>query len=313
MSGWRSMRSMPTSSSCRRCRTATSVSPASRATRRPERSSIFSPPVLYEHRAYGMNAAYPHGHHGNAILSRHRIVAHTNHDISDHVLEKRGLLHAVIRLRARTRQGCAPDLCALRADQAQPPAPGDLSRRFRSPRGTGQGAADHRRRFQRLAAAGRPCAARAARRRRGDYGIDLRDPRPRLLDWLLPWRSRRSDTGPEVARTFPSFAPWLTLDRIYVRGFRGARHARSQRHCLGPLLRSCAADRRTRPAPAARHPTRRRSGRLRLRVSSLRVACFDPPQPQLAFSHAGSETSRLPVPCQRTIRSSRLRSQSSTR
>jgi len=51
----------------------------------------------YAHRAYGMNAVYPHGHHGNAILSRHRIVNFVNHDISDHVLEKRGLLHAVMR------------------------------------------------------------------------------------------------------------------------------------------------------------------------------------------------------------------------
>ena len=49
----------------------------------------------YLHRAYGMNAVYPHGHHGNAIVSRHAIGRHLNHDISDHALEKRGLLHAV--------------------------------------------------------------------------------------------------------------------------------------------------------------------------------------------------------------------------
>ncbi|HQO30278.1 MAG TPA: endonuclease/exonuclease/phosphatase family protein, partial [Accumulibacter sp.] len=49
----------------------------------------------YAHHAYGMNAVYPHGHHGNAILSRQPIVRSSNHDISDHVLEKRGLLHAV--------------------------------------------------------------------------------------------------------------------------------------------------------------------------------------------------------------------------
>ena len=49
----------------------------------------------YLHRAYGMNAVYPHGHHGNAIVSRHAIGRHLNHDISDHALERRGLLHAV--------------------------------------------------------------------------------------------------------------------------------------------------------------------------------------------------------------------------
>ena len=47
--------------------------------------------------AYGMNAVYPHGHHGNAILSRWTIDQFTNHDVSDHALEKRGLLHAVAR------------------------------------------------------------------------------------------------------------------------------------------------------------------------------------------------------------------------
>ena len=49
----------------------------------------------YLHRAYGMNAVYPHGHHGNAIVSRHTIGQYLNHDISDHVLESRGMLHAI--------------------------------------------------------------------------------------------------------------------------------------------------------------------------------------------------------------------------
>ena len=35
---------------------------------------------------------------------------------------------------------------------------------------------------------------------------------------MLPWRGGR-ETAQPVSRTFPSFAPWLTLDRIYVRGF----------------------------------------------------------------------------------------------
>ncbi|EGK73451.1 Putative endonuclease/exonuclease/phosphatase family protein [Methyloversatilis universalis FAM5] len=46
--------------------------------------------------AYGRNAVYDHGHHGNAILSRHPIVQAVNHDVSAHRFEQRGLLHCVI-------------------------------------------------------------------------------------------------------------------------------------------------------------------------------------------------------------------------
>jgi endonuclease/exonuclease/phosphatase family metal-dependent hydrolase len=46
-----------------------------------------------DHSAYGMNAAYLDGHHGNAIVSRFPIVKWENIDISHHALESRGLLH----------------------------------------------------------------------------------------------------------------------------------------------------------------------------------------------------------------------------
>lgn len=32
--------------------------------------------------AYGRNAVYPEGHHGNAVLSKHPILAHRNLDVS---------------------------------------------------------------------------------------------------------------------------------------------------------------------------------------------------------------------------------------
>ena len=51
--------------------------------------------------AYGRNAIYRHGHHGNAVLSRFPIVAQENQDISAHPFESRGLLHCTIRLGAR--------------------------------------------------------------------------------------------------------------------------------------------------------------------------------------------------------------------
>ncbi|MEN6584705.1 MAG: endonuclease/exonuclease/phosphatase family protein [Sulfuricella sp.] len=48
--------------------------------------------------AYGKNAVYPEGHHGNAILSRFPIVRWENVDISAHPSEQRGLLHSEIRI-----------------------------------------------------------------------------------------------------------------------------------------------------------------------------------------------------------------------
>jgi endonuclease/exonuclease/phosphatase family metal-dependent hydrolase len=47
---------------------------------------------------YGRNAVYEHGHHGNAILSRHPLTCGPNHDISAYRFERRGLLHAEITL-----------------------------------------------------------------------------------------------------------------------------------------------------------------------------------------------------------------------
>lgn len=46
--------------------------------------------------AYGKNAVYDQGHHGNAILSRYPIMQSENLDISAHAFESRGLLHVVI-------------------------------------------------------------------------------------------------------------------------------------------------------------------------------------------------------------------------
>ena len=51
---------------------------------------------LYPHIAYGANAIYDHGHHGNAILSKYPIQQWRNIDVSDHRLEQRGILHATV-------------------------------------------------------------------------------------------------------------------------------------------------------------------------------------------------------------------------
>lgn len=53
---------------------------------------------MWDDFAYGRNAVYPHGHHGNALLSKYPISYHENLDISIHGTEERGLLHCVLQV-----------------------------------------------------------------------------------------------------------------------------------------------------------------------------------------------------------------------
>jgi endonuclease/exonuclease/phosphatase family metal-dependent hydrolase len=171
----------------------------------------------YLHRAYGMNAVYPHGHHGNAIVSRHRIGVFLNHDISDHVLEKRGLLHAVshiegrkgpldihlinthfgLIMRSRVRQ--AEFLVDFVRSEVPPDAPLIIAGDFN----------DWQRSADKVLHDELDVLEVASE-------FNRRHARPRLMDRLLPWREPKRAP---VARTFPSVMPWLMLDRIYVRGF----------------------------------------------------------------------------------------------
>src|SRR5258708_7724883 len=71
--------------------------------REPQRSSVASQfeylaDQLWPHYAYGKNAVYTKGHHGNAILSKFPIQFHHNLDISTSRFEKRGLLHAKVKI-----------------------------------------------------------------------------------------------------------------------------------------------------------------------------------------------------------------------
>lgn len=54
--------------------------------------------TTWPHYAYGKNAVYTSGHHGNAFLSAFPIVQWSNTNISTNQWENRGLLHAVIEI-----------------------------------------------------------------------------------------------------------------------------------------------------------------------------------------------------------------------
>ena len=51
---------------------------------------------VWPHYAYGKNAIYQHGHHGNAILSKLPFTHWSNHDVSRWSFSQRGILHGVI-------------------------------------------------------------------------------------------------------------------------------------------------------------------------------------------------------------------------
>ena len=51
--------------------------------------------------AYGRNAVYTHGDHGNAIMSKFPIVRFENHDVSISGPERRGLLHCEMQIPGR--------------------------------------------------------------------------------------------------------------------------------------------------------------------------------------------------------------------
>ena len=68
--------------------------------------------------AYGRNAVYPHGHHGNAVLSKYPIVHYENRDVSIAGPERRGLLHVVLQV----LELCgALDALDLRQDEVRRP------------------------------------------------------------------------------------------------------------------------------------------------------------------------------------------------
>ncbi|MCB1979630.1 MAG: endonuclease/exonuclease/phosphatase family protein [Burkholderiaceae bacterium] len=52
---------------------------------------------IWHQHAYGRNAVYDNGDHGNALLSKFPIVHYENHDISIRGPERRGMLHCVVQ------------------------------------------------------------------------------------------------------------------------------------------------------------------------------------------------------------------------
>jgi endonuclease/exonuclease/phosphatase family metal-dependent hydrolase len=150
---------------------------------------------VWGHSAYGRNAEYDEGHHGNAILSRYPIASAENEDVSSHRFERRGLLHCEIAI-----PGWKQHLHCVCVHFG-------LYERGR------------RRQLQALAARmARLVPQEAPLIVAGDFN-DWRDTASPVLSQVLDLSEVFRSAHGRPARSFPSSLPMLALDRIYVRGF----------------------------------------------------------------------------------------------
>ncbi len=151
--------------------------------------------TCWPHFAYGKNAVYASGHHGNAILSRYPIIRTHNTDISAHRFESRGLLHCEIALPDGQR---VHGLCAHFGLFSQ-------GRRVQT--------------ATLIDYVKNEIPAGASVIIAGDFN-----------DWRNNMTASMSDKvgmdevfythGGQLARSFPARLPMFRLDRIYLRGFR---------------------------------------------------------------------------------------------
>lgn len=151
---------------------------------------------LWDYAAYGRNAVYEGGHHGNAILSKYPILSWDNIDLSVHSLERRGVLHAVIH----PHDWPEPlHLLCTHLDLTQ------FTRRLQIAR-----IAD------RISAHVPESAPLILA---GDFN-DWRGRIGHLVEDELGLAEAHKQVHGSCARTFPARLPILRLDRIYLRGLR---------------------------------------------------------------------------------------------
>ena len=159
----------------------------------------------WPHVSYGPNARYASGHHGNAILSKFPIRYSKNTDISVTKFERRGVLH----LQLETPYFKDPlDVFCLHLD-------------FR----------EHGR-HQQLNSVEQELVQTVRSKRPFVIGGDFNDWKRRasMALWSLGAREAVRTANGDYAKTYPSFFPLLSLDRIYYRGFEvsGASALRGQ-------------------------------------------------------------------------------------
>jgi endonuclease/exonuclease/phosphatase family metal-dependent hydrolase len=145
--------------------------------------------------AYGKNAVYDHGHHGNAILSHYPILRWENVDISAHPFESRGLLHCELDAPGLSQPLHAICLHLALTEASRRKQIHQLSERIR-----------------RMVPDDAPLIIA------GDFN-DWRQRTGHYLAEELGLKEVFETAHGRPARSFPAALPLFTLDRIYVRGF----------------------------------------------------------------------------------------------
>lgn len=148
---------------------------------------------LWPHFAYGKNAVYTAGHHGNAILSKYPITSFENIDVSTNKLERRGILHAKIKIPAVSVEVHA--IC-LHLGLFEVSRKVQLSRLCE--------------RIDSLVPHNAPLIVG------GDFN-DWQERASPILEKKLALKEVFLNQQGSHARTFPSWLPTLKLDRIYCR------------------------------------------------------------------------------------------------
>lgn len=145
--------------------------------------------------AYGKNAVYDAGHHGNAVLSKFPIVHWENLDISAHRFENRGLLHCEVAVPGWEKTlHCVCVHLGLFSG------------------GRNQQLQALKRRIEQLVPEPAPLIIA------GDFNDWSVKANGILADGLKLDEVFQMARG-RCARSFPSGVPLMQLDRIYVRGF----------------------------------------------------------------------------------------------
>ncbi len=148
---------------------------------------------VWPHHSYGKNAVYPQRHHGNAILSRFPITFSENINISTNKMEQRGLLHCIVQIPEIKNQlhlfNVHLDLFAKGrkiqlekiVERAQKKVPENESFILA-----------------------------------GDFNDWSQELSPHFYDYLGVFEAHHKIHG-HHAKSFPSFFPFLSLDRVYCR------------------------------------------------------------------------------------------------